>query len=66
VDDDDLANFLRDKAAQLHELSRRLHGATQLSGIPLDDLMRLAHELRRKADALEQAATLPPSLRTRN
>ena len=55
MDDDTLATFLRAKAAQLIELSRRLEG----TGVPLDDLVRLAHELRRRADALDEGAGPP-------
>jgi hypothetical protein len=65
VDDDTLAKFLRDKAAQLQEISRQLHGRARGASVPLDDLMRLAQELRRKADELEPSNT-PPPRRVRN
>ncbi len=69
MDDDTLAKFLRDKAAQLQEISRKLHGGPRTASVPLDDLMRLAHELRRKAADIEQSGMPPrppPPRRARN
>lgn len=59
MDDDTLATFLRAKAAQLIELSRRLEATGDAPGIPLDDLVRLAQELCRKAEELEAGARPP-------
>ena len=69
MDDETLAKFLREKAAQLQEISRTLAGPARAPSIPLDDLVRLARELRRKADELEQSGNPPrppPPRRARN
>jgi len=70
VDDETLAKFLRKKAAQLEEISKTLGGGpARAPSIPLDDLVRLARQLRRKADQLEQSGNPPrppPPRRARN
>ena len=51
--DDALATFLRDKAAQLLEISERLEAGAGAPAVPLDGLVQLARELDRKADELD-------------